>query len=55
MRNCALIPPGESQEQSAAKPSLRPDAITLQAPDFLRFCCEISGWRKNCPSRLEGI
>jgi hypothetical protein len=24
-------------------------------PEFLLFGCEISGWRKNCPSRLEGI
>jgi len=28
---CALICPRESSEQTAAKPSLRPDAITLQA------------------------
>jgi hypothetical protein len=51
----ALLPPGESQEQTAAKPSLPPDAITLLASEFLRFRCEISALRKNCPSRLEGI
>jgi len=49
------LPIRESPEQTAAKPGLRPDAITLQASEFLRFRCEISGWWKNCPSRLEGI
>jgi hypothetical protein len=48
-------PPRESPEQTAAKPSLRPDTITWQASEFLRFRCEISVGRKNCPSRLEGI
>ena len=55
MRNLRSHPPRESPEQTAAKPSLRPDTITLQASEFLRFRCEISVWRKNCPSRLEGI
>ena len=55
MRKLRSHPPRENPEQTAAKPTLRPDTTMLQASEFLRFRYEISVRRKNCPSRLEGI
>ena len=55
MRNLRSHPPRESQSKLPQNQAFVRDTITLQASEFLRFRCEISVWRENCPSRLEGI
>jgi hypothetical protein len=53
--SCALIRPERAQSKQPQNQAFVRHTITLQASEFLRFRCEISMWRKNCPSRLEGI
>ena len=53
--SCALIRPERAQSKLPQNQAFVRHTITLQASEFLRFRCEISMWRKNCPSRLEGI